>query len=75
MASVHERKNKADEVTSHQVKWRLGGSRTGGWQTEIFDPDETGKKAAEVFRDAVNAAGQQLRAGFRDRLLGRTRPV
>ncbi|MFC8332817.1 tyrosine-type recombinase/integrase [Streptomyces olivaceus] len=64
MASVHARKNKAGEVTSHQVKWRLGGGRTAPWQTETFDPDDDGKTAAEVFRTAVNENHQQWPPGW-----------
>lgn len=60
MASVHGRKNKVGEVTSWQVKWRLGGRRSGDWQTESFT-DET---SAGVFRDAVNEAEQQWPAGW-----------
>lgn len=60
MASAHARKNKAGEVTSWQVKWRLGGGRSADWQTESFD-DET---SAGVFRDAVNEAGQLWPAGW-----------
>jgi len=64
MASVHPRKNKHGEVTSHQVKWRLGGGRHAPWQTETFDPDDEGKRAADVFKDAVNAAGQEWPLGW-----------
>ncbi|MER7814099.1 site-specific integrase [Streptomyces sp. NPDC096153] len=60
MASVHARKNRAGEVTSYQVKWRDGGSRTGANQSETFD-DET---SAEVFKDAVNEAGQHWPPGW-----------
>lgn len=64
MASVHARKNKAGEVTSWQVKWRLGGGRSAPWQTETFDPGDEGKEFANVFCDAVNEAGQQWPLGW-----------
>ncbi|MFD5788670.1 tyrosine-type recombinase/integrase [Streptomyces sp. NPDC127037] len=60
MASVHSRKNKAGEVSSYQVKWRLGGGRDAPWQTEKFDDEPS----AEVFRDAVNEHGQQWPPGW-----------
>lgn len=60
MASVVARKNKAGRVTSWQVKWRLGGSRSGAWQHERFDDEES----ADVFCDAVNAAGQDWPIGW-----------
>ncbi|WP_037899890.1 tyrosine-type recombinase/integrase [Streptomyces sp. NRRL S-350] len=53
MKGVYPRKNRAGEVISYQVKWRLGG--TGPWQSESFT-DEPG---AGVFRDEVEAAGWQ----------------
>ncbi|MEU5834555.1 site-specific integrase [Streptomyces diacarni] len=60
MASVHPRKDKAGEVVSYQVKWRLGGARNGPWQTERFD-DEV---SAGVFKEAVDEAGQQWPPGW-----------
>jgi integrase len=60
MAYITTRKNGAGEVTSHQVKWRLGGARTAPWQTERFDDEDS----AKIFRDAVNAAGQQWPPGW-----------
>ncbi|WP_329141071.1 tyrosine-type recombinase/integrase [Streptomyces sp. NBC_00670] len=60
MASVHPRKNKREEITSWQVKWRLGGGRGGDVQTERFD-DET---SATVFKKAVDEAGQQWPPGW-----------
>lgn len=60
MASVHSRKNKAGEITSYQVKWRLGGGRDAPVQTERFDDEPS----AEVFRDAVNEHGQQWPHGW-----------
>ncbi|MFC8463345.1 tyrosine-type recombinase/integrase [Streptomyces sp. NPDC057250] len=59
MASVVPRKNAAGEVTSYQVKWRLGGK--GGWQTERFDDDDS----AKVFKEAVEAAGHQWPPGWK----------
>lgn len=64
MASVHPRKNKSGDVTAWLVKWRLGGARDGAQQTERFDPTEEGRESAEVFRDAVNEAGQQWPLGW-----------
>jgi integrase len=60
MASVHPRKNRAGEITSYQVKWRLGGGRNGDWQTESFKEEP----AAELFKDAVDEAGQQWPPGW-----------
>ncbi|RPK82607.1 MULTISPECIES: hypothetical protein [Streptomyces] len=60
MASVHPRKNKHGEITSYQVKWRLGGSRGGDPQNERFD-DEV---SAEVFKNAVDEHGQQWPPGW-----------
>lgn len=60
MAYVQGVKNKAGEVTSYRVRWRLGGSRGAPGQDERFD-DET---SAEVFRDAVNENGQQWPLGW-----------
>ncbi|MEV8395625.1 MULTISPECIES: site-specific integrase [unclassified Streptomyces] len=60
MASIHPRENAAGEVSSYQVKWRLGGGRGGDWQTERFD-DET---PAKVFKEAVDEAGQQWPPGW-----------
>ncbi|UJV42903.1 tyrosine-type recombinase/integrase [Streptomyces sp. AMCC400023] len=64
MASVHPRRNGAGDVTAWLVKWRLGGARTGAQQTERFDPDDEGREAAEVFKEAVNDAGQQWPLGW-----------
>lgn len=60
MASVHPRKNKHGEITSYQVKWRLGGSRGGDPQNERFD-DEV---SADVFKKAVDEHGQQWPPGW-----------
>ncbi|MEO3976276.1 site-specific integrase [Streptomyces sp. CAU 1734] len=60
MASIHPRKNRVGEITSYQVKWREGGSRSGRGQSETFDDPD----AAEIFRDAVNDAGQDWPPGW-----------
>ncbi|MFI0934682.1 tyrosine-type recombinase/integrase [Streptomyces sp. NPDC021019] len=60
MAYVQAVKNEAGEPTSYRVKWRAGGARDGGWEGERF----LEKPDAEVFRDAVNAAGQQWPTGW-----------
>ncbi|MFF3366059.1 hypothetical protein [Streptomyces misionensis] len=62
MAGVVPRTNKAGEITSYQVKWRDPGG--DGWQTERFDGDEEGLAAAEVFKSAVDEAGQNWPAGW-----------
>ncbi|MEU6593072.1 site-specific integrase [Streptomyces sp. NPDC046881] len=64
MAYVKPMKNADGVVTSHRVRWRLGGARDGEWQSERFDGDEAGEKAAEVFCEAVNEAGQQWPLGW-----------
>ncbi|MBC9729886.1 site-specific integrase [Streptomyces sp. TRM68367] len=60
MASVVARKNKAGEITSYQVKWRLGGSASADWQTERFDDEDS----ATVFKEAVDEAGQLWPPGW-----------
>ncbi|MEU2487135.1 site-specific integrase [Streptomyces sp. NPDC012617] len=60
MAYIAPRKNKDGEITSYQVKWRLGGARDGLPQNERFDDEPS----AEVFKEAVNGAGQQWPAGW-----------
>ncbi|MEV6738600.1 site-specific integrase [Streptomyces sp. NPDC051104] len=64
MAYVTSRKNADGEVTSYQVKWRLGGSRTAPQQTERFPATDEGLEAAEIFKDAVNDNGQQWPPGW-----------
>ncbi|MFC8276235.1 tyrosine-type recombinase/integrase [Streptomyces sp. NPDC057271] len=66
MASVHARKNRAGEITSYQVKWRDAGRRSGDpqWATEKFDGDDKGKSAADLFKEAVDEAGQRWPAGW-----------
>ncbi|MFJ4907742.1 tyrosine-type recombinase/integrase [Streptomyces sp. NPDC093249] len=66
MASVHPRKNRAGEITSYQVKWRDAGRRTGDplWATEKFDGDDDGQAAADIFKRAVDEAGQRWPSGW-----------
>jgi integrase len=64
MAYVANRKNGDGVVTSHQVKWRLGGARDGDWQTERFDATDEGHEAAKIFCQAVNEHGQQWPPGW-----------
>ncbi|MEW2222099.1 hypothetical protein AB0939_22885 [Streptomyces sp. NPDC006990] len=42
------------------MKWRLGGVRSGPWQTERFDDEDS----ATVFKEAVDEAGQQWPPGW-----------
>ncbi|MEW2568429.1 site-specific integrase [Streptomyces sp. NPDC047070] len=60
MAYVQPLKNKALEITSYRVRWRLGGARDGEWQHERFEDEAS----AEIFRDAVNEGGQQWPPGW-----------
>lgn len=60
MAYITRRKNAAGEITSYQVKWRLGGSRSADQQTERF----TDEASAEVFKGAVDDNGQQWPPGW-----------
>lgn len=60
MAYVTPRKNAAGEITSYQVKWRLGGARSAPQQTERFDDEES----ATVFKEAVDDHGQQWPPGW-----------
>jgi integrase len=60
MASVVPRKTAAGEITSYQVKWREGGGRTGEWQHERFDDEDS----AKVFKKAVDEAGQHWPVGW-----------
>ncbi|WP_433856750.1 tyrosine-type recombinase/integrase [Streptomyces kronopolitis] len=60
MAYVQALTNKAGQVTSYRVRWRTGGRRDGGSQSERFDDEPS----AQVFSDAVDDAGQQWPAGW-----------
>ncbi|MFC9604629.1 tyrosine-type recombinase/integrase [Streptomyces niveus] len=60
MAYIARRKNAAGEVTSYQVKWRLGGSRSAPFQTERFDDEPS----AETFRGIVDGNGQLWPPGW-----------
>ncbi|MEU0629379.1 hypothetical protein [Streptomyces sp. NPDC005989] len=42
------------------MKWKDGGKRSDGWQTERFDDEDS----AKVFKDAVDAAGQHWPPGW-----------
>ncbi|MBB4987513.1 tyrosine-type recombinase/integrase [Streptomyces nymphaeiformis] len=66
MASVHPRKSRDGEITSYQVKWRDANRRPGDpqWATEKFDGDDEGKAAADIFKQAVDEAGQRWPAGW-----------
>lgn len=60
MAYIAKRKDQAGEVTSYQVKRRLGGTRDGDWQTERFDDEPS----AEVFQGAIDDVGQRWPRGW-----------
>jgi integrase len=60
MKGVYPRTNKLGEITSYQVKWRLGGGRGAPWQSESFEDEES----AAVFKAAVDEAGQQWPPGW-----------
>lgn len=60
MASVQPRKNKAGEIVSWRVRWRLGGAREGRFQNETFEDEAS----AIVFKQAVDEAGQQWPPGW-----------
>ncbi|MFI9806247.1 hypothetical protein ACIHEJ_18140 [Streptomyces sp. NPDC052301] len=64
MAYVTSRKNAHGEITNHQVKWGLGGSRSAPQQTVRLDGDEAGAEAAEIFCQAVNDNGRQWPPGW-----------
>ncbi|MDX2645096.1 site-specific integrase [Streptomyces sp. PA03-1a] len=55
MASVQARRNRAGDIIGYRVKWRLGGTRTGEWQSETF-ADEA---SAHVFATAVEEFGHE----------------
>ncbi|WP_008411412.1 tyrosine-type recombinase/integrase [Streptomyces sp. SM8] len=60
MAYVQARKNRSGDITGYMVRWREGGSRAGAAQYEAFEDEPS----AEVFRDAVNDAGQHWPPGW-----------
>ncbi|MFI9005122.1 tyrosine-type recombinase/integrase [Streptomyces sp. NPDC053541] len=65
MASVHPRENRNGEITSYQVKWRQPGpDGKPTWQTEKFDGDDEGLDAADLFKQAVDEAGQRWPPGW-----------
>lgn len=64
MASVHPRESRTGIITSYQVKWRDGGGRAGDPQSEKFDGDAEGLAAAQIFKQAVDEAGQRWPAGW-----------
>ncbi|MEU1881166.1 hypothetical protein ABZ470_28000 [Streptosporangium sp. NPDC020072] len=53
MARVETRVRKDRKTKTYRVHWRLGGARTGTWQSESFDQ----KAAALTFKLAVEACG------------------
>src|SRR4051812_12053091 len=59
MAAIVTRPRK-DGSTAYVVRWRLGGARTGRWQTETFD---TVRPAREFKRD-VEAADHRWPDGW-----------
>jgi integrase len=59
MASIVNRKRK-DGTIGYKVQWRLGGSRTGPWQSETFDD----KRAAARFQVQVEANGHRWPEGW-----------
>lgn len=60
MASVVPRKNKSGVIVSYQVRWRNGGAAGAPWQTERFED----RRSAEVFKEAVDEAGQRWPDGW-----------
>ncbi|MFI6320995.1 tyrosine-type recombinase/integrase [Nonomuraea sp. NPDC050556] len=52
MASIEKRPGKGKKI-SYRVRWRLGGSADGAWQSETFDQ----KASAVTFKLAVEACG------------------
>jgi integrase len=62
MAQVVERPRGKDGSAgiSYQVKWRLGGTRSGAWVSETF----SGRAHAESFRLDVEDAGHQWPKGW-----------
>ncbi len=65
MAWIMERK-RCDGGVSATVVWRLGGTRSGGYQSETFaaGSDAQNLSRAEAFRELVDAAGQRWPDGW-----------
>ena len=59
MASIVNRRRK-DGTIGYKVQWRLGGSRTGPWQSETFDD----RRAAAKFQAQVEANGHRWPEGW-----------
>jgi integrase len=59
MAAIRARK-RTDGSTGYTVRWRLGGARDGGWQSETFDT----RQAAREFALDVEAAGHRWPDGW-----------
>lgn len=59
-------KKRSDGGTSYAVRWRLGGSRDGRFQTETFGAgsDEQNRARAEGFMKMVIAAGEEWPDGW-----------
>lgn len=61
MARIEERARKNGQV-SYRVQWRLGGDRSGPWQSETFEPGQA--KLARKFAADVEHAGHQWPANY-----------
>lgn len=61
-----EKRRRTDGGISARVKWRLGGSRDGATQLEVFSAgtDAQNLARADGFKKMVDAAGQQWPAGW-----------
>jgi integrase len=59
MASIVNRRRK-DDTIGYKVQWRLGGSRSGPWQSETFDD----RRAAAKFQVQVEANGHRWPDGW-----------
>jgi integrase len=59
MATIVARK-RSDGSTGYKVQWRLGGSRSGPWQSETFDD----RRAAAKFQVQVEAHGHRWPDGW-----------
>ncbi|MCH0538364.1 site-specific integrase [Streptomyces sp. MUM 203J] len=60
MAYITTRKGTNGNITSYLVRWRAGGTSKGKQETESFEE----KGPAEVFKQAVEAAGQNWPLGW-----------